>query len=150
MSCPSLSPPGAGDYLFAGACAFTLGSTSQGWGIGLASNNAIIVAGGTVTVNTLETHRLAVGDVVYLNNVAMTTGIADYYNATFLDDGTRSAWSGGFPITKLGPKYFAFAAATGQNDGDVGGAAGVLTSVWASRLLCVTSTTNPARLTSAP
>src|SRR5579862_6991615 len=36
------------DYLFAGACAFSLGSTSQGWAIDLASNSAITVAAGVV------------------------------------------------------------------------------------------------------
>src|ERR1700740_378576 len=36
------------DYLFAGATAFSLGGTSQGWAIDLASNSAITVSAGVV------------------------------------------------------------------------------------------------------
>jgi hypothetical protein len=88
------------DYLFAGACAFTLNvnpvngatqsSPSQGWAIDLASNSAITVASGTVTVKTLETHRFVVGQIVYLTGVVMTTGTTANYNSTFTDNGSVS------------------------------------------------------------
>src|ERR1035437_2480963 len=55
------------DYLFAGACAFSLGPTAQGWAIDLSDNSAIIVAAGVVTVKTIEPHRFAIGDTIYLN-----------------------------------------------------------------------------------
>src|ERR1700675_3028463 len=42
--------PAKQDYLFAGACAFSLSSTAQGWAIDLATNSGISVTGGIVTV----------------------------------------------------------------------------------------------------
>lgn len=113
------------DQLFAGAIAFSLGATSQGWGIDLSSNSAITVTGGIVTVNTLEAHRFAVGDVVYLNNVIMSVGTPGKYNATFTDNGSTSSWSGGFTLTAIGTKSISFTAVSGQNNNDVGGAPGI-------------------------
>jgi hypothetical protein len=113
------------DYLFAGACAFSLGSTSQGWAIDLASSSAITVSAGVVTVNTIEAHRFAVGDTIYLNNVTMTTGTASAYNSIFTDTGAMTSWSQGYVITTIGTKSFTFAAGTGQNNADVGGAPGI-------------------------
>lgn len=88
--------PNRQDYQFGGATAFTLGSTSSGVGIGLASNNAITESGTTVTVNTLEPHRFAVSDTVYMagNNLSA-------YNSTFTDSGTQTSWSGGWTITAV-------------------------------------------------
>lgn len=117
--------PNKQDYIFGGACAFTLGSTSQGWAIDLASNNGITVAGGVVTVNTLEAHRFAVGDTVYLTGVTATTGTASKYNSTFTDDGKSSTWAGGYAITAITSKTFQFNAITGQNNADVLGAPGI-------------------------
>jgi len=113
------------DYLFAGATAFSLGSTSQGWAIDLGSNSGITVAAGVVTVKTLEAHRFAVGDVIYLTGVVMTTGTASYYNSVFTDDGSSSSWSGSWTILTVGTKSFTFAATTGQANSDVGGAPGI-------------------------
>jgi hypothetical protein len=113
------------DQLFAGACIFSLGSTTQGWGIDLASANAITVSGGTVTVNTLENHRFAVGDTIYMIGVTMTTGTTSAYNSTFTDNGSSSSWSGGWVITAIGTKSISFAHTTGQNNSDVGGAPGI-------------------------
>lgn len=116
------------DQLFAGACAFSLGSTSQGWGIDLASASAITVTAGVVTVTFLENHRFAVGDTIFLNNVAAKSGnLADptKYNATFTDNGTLSQWTGGFVLTAVGAKTASFAAVAGQNNGDILGAPGI-------------------------
>lgn len=113
------------DYLFAGACAFSLGSTAQGWAIALSVNSGITVGSSIVTVETLEQHRFAVGDTIYLNNVVMTTGAAASYNSIFTDTGSATAWSQGYVITTIASRSFTFAAATGQNDSDVGGAPGI-------------------------
>lgn len=116
------------DYLFAGADAFTLGvgsTVSQGWAIDLSSASAITVTAGVVTVNTLEAHRFAIGDTVYMTGVVMTTGTAANYNSTFTDNGSMSQWTGGWVITAVATKSFSFAAITGQNNNDVGGAPGI-------------------------
>lgn len=132
---PSLfTCPNKQDYLFAGACAFTLNTsgvnagTSQGWAIDLASASAVTVSGGVVTVNTLEAHRLAVGQTVYLTGLVIKTGnVADptKYNSTFTDNGSVSQWTGGYVITAVGTKSFSFAAIAGQNNGDILGAPGI-------------------------
>ncbi len=123
MTCPNKQ-----DYLFAGAVAFTLNTAagpSMGWAIDLASNSGITVTTGVVTVNTLEAHRLAIGQTVYLNGVTMTTGTTANYNSTFTDNGSQSQWNTGWAITAVGPTSFSFAATTGQNNADVGGAPGI-------------------------
>jgi hypothetical protein len=127
--------PNKQDYLFAGACVFCLNQTtsspqpgwlSQGWGIDLASNNAITVSGGVVTVNTLETHRIPVGAVIYMNGVTMTTGTTANYNSTFTDNGTVSQWGGNsWTVTAITNTSLSFSASAGQNNGDIGGAAGI-------------------------
>jgi hypothetical protein len=113
------------DQLFAGACAFSLGSTAQGWGVGLASNSAVTVTGGVVTVTFLENHRFAVNDVIYLNGLTMTTGVASYYNSVFTDTGKLSTWSQGYTITSVSSNSVTFAAGNGQNNGDAGGSPGI-------------------------
>lgn len=127
VTCPTKQ-----DYIFGGACAFSLSSTAQGWAIGLASNSAITVAAGVVTVNTLENHRFIVGDTIYLNNVQMTTGTASAYNSVFTDNGSTSTWTQGYVITTVGLASFTFAAAAGQNNSDVGGAPGITNFGWCS------------------
>lgn len=127
------------DYLFAGASAFTMnispsgGSTgvnSSGASIDLASNSGVSVTGGVVTVKTLEPHRFAVGNTVYLSGLTFSQGTAANYNATFTDDGNKTTWSNGFAITAVTTKSFSFAAITGQNNGDVGGAQGISNLGW--------------------
>jgi hypothetical protein len=122
------------DQLFAGASIFTLNYTgtssqagwfSQGWGIQLASANGITVAGGVVTVNTLEQHRIPVGALIYMIGVTATTGTAANYNSVFTDNGTNSSWSVGWTVTAVGPTSISFAAVSGQNNGDVLGAPGI-------------------------
>lgn len=120
------------DYLFGGASAFTLGAGSTGVGIGLSSNSAITVSAGVVTVNTLEAHRFSVGDTVYLTGVTMTTGTSTKYNSTFTDNGTTSAWSGGWVITAVTSTSFSFTATSGQNNSDVGGSPGITNFGWAT------------------
>lgn len=130
--------PNKQDYQFAGASAFSLSSTCQGWAIDLASSSAITVTAGVVTVRTIEAHRFAVGDVIYLNNVTMATGTASKYNSTFTDNGNTSAWSGGYTITTIPTTTsFTFAAATGQNNADVGGAPGIINFAYGTSASCV-------------
>lgn len=127
------------DYLFAGASAFTMnitpsgGSTgvqSSGASIDLASNNAVTVTAGVVTVNTLEPHRFAVGNTVFLFGLTATTGNAAKYNSTFTDNGNQTAWAGGYVLTAVTAKGFSFAAIAGQNNGDVLGAPGISNLLW--------------------
>lgn len=123
VSCPNKQ-----DQLFAGACLFVLGSSSQGWGIDLASNSGVVDTAGTVTVTTLETHRVTVGLTVYLTGLVAQTGNAanaSVYDATFSDNGTSSSWSNGFVVTAVGAKTISFAAITGMNSGDILGAPGI-------------------------
>jgi hypothetical protein len=125
--------PNRQTILFAGATAFSLSATptgtqigtSQAWAIDLASNNAITVSGGVVTVNFLEAHRFNIGDWIYLTGVVMTTGTTSAYNSVFSDNGTLSQWTGAWQITNIGTMYVQFAATTGQNNSDVGGAPGI-------------------------
>lgn len=124
---PLVTAPRKQDYLFAGASAFTLGATSSGAAIDLASSNAITVITGVVTVNTLETHRFSVGDTVYtLGNKNAA------YNSTYTDNGSSSAFSGGWVITAVTANSFSFAATTGQTNGDVTGAPGITDYGWLS------------------
>lgn len=126
------------DYLFAGACAFVLAVsgatavTSSGAAIDLSTNSAITVSGGVVTVNTLEPHRFAIGNIVNLLGLTFSTGTASKYNSTYTDNGSVCSWSTGYTITAVGAKSFSFAAGTGQNNADVGGAPGVTDFGWLS------------------
>src|SRR6185437_99896 len=102
------------DFIFGGACAFTLasGSCVGGVGIKLKTGSGITTTGfpGTVTVNTLDPHNFNVGDTVYL------TGCADsVYNSTETITPASSQWSGGFVITAVPTTTsFTFAAISGQ------------------------------------
>jgi hypothetical protein len=122
---PVFTCPNRQDVLFAGAAAFSLGSSSQGWAIDLATNSGITVAAGIVTVNTIEAHRFAVGDAVYLTGVVMNPGTASAYNSVFTDNGSLSQWTGSWTILTIGTKSFTFAATAGQNNLDIGGAPGI-------------------------
>lgn len=117
------------DYLFAGASAFVLQTTSNsvvssGAAIDLISNGGVTVAGGVVTVKTLEAHRFVVGNVVNLAGLVFTTGTAANYNSAYTDNGSTTGWATGVTITAVTAKSFSFAAGTGQNNADVGGAPG--------------------------
>lgn len=124
------------DYLFAGASAFVLqvsGAspvTSSGASVDLASNNGVTVTLGVVTVKTLEPHRFLVGNVVNLTGLTFPTGTAANYNSTFTDNGSTSSWATGYTITAVTSKSFSFAAGTGQNNGDIGGAPGISDFGW--------------------
>lgn len=127
------------DYLFAGACAFVLSTanggaqvTSSGAAIDLAANSGVTVAAGVVTVKTLEPHRFAIGNVVNLLGLIFSPGTAANYNSTFSDNGSLATWSTGYTITAVTAKSFSFAAGTGQNNSDVGGAAGINNFGWLS------------------
>lgn len=133
------------DYLFAGATAFSLGSTAQGWAIDLSANSAITVSAGVVTVNTIEAHRFAIGDTIYLNGVMMATGTTSKYNSTFTDNGSLTAWSNGWVITAIGTNSFTFAATSGQSNGDIGGAPGITNFGFLtdSSMVMMTNTSSP-------
>lgn len=131
------------DYLFAGASVFSLNSVggtatginSSGASIDLASNSGVTVAAGVVTVKTLEPHRFAVGNSVYLFGLTFAPGNAAKYNSTITDNGNQTLWGapGPFIITSVPtPTSFMFAAATGQNNADIGGAPGISDFLWAT------------------
>lgn len=108
------------DYLFAGACAFTLGSTAQGWAIDLTTNSGLTQAGGVVTVKTLETHQFAVGDVVYLTGCTLANGNPSAYNAVLTQTSSSSVWSAGRTITGVTATTFTFAGVTAETSGAAG------------------------------
>jgi hypothetical protein len=119
------------DYTVAGAIAFTLGSSSTGAHIGLSTTPSISVSAGVVTVTTLEPHRFNAGDTVYLSGVIMGTGTASKYNSVFTDNGSSSVWSGGWVIASVPTSTtFTFAATSGQNNSDAGGAPGITDFGW--------------------
>lgn len=116
--------PNKQDYMFAGATAFTLGSSSSGAAIALATSSAISETGNTVTVSTLEPHRFKVGDTVYM------TGNTDAnYNSTFTDDGSTSSWSGGWVITVV-PNTRSFKFTHALSGLGVSGAPGISDFGW--------------------
>jgi hypothetical protein len=145
-------------YLFAGASAFVLNTNptnqaaqaqSSGVSIDLASNNAITVAAGVVTVNTLETHRFKVGYVVNLIGVSALAGNsadATKYNSVFTDDGSTSTWSTGYAITAVTSTSFSFAAVSGMVNGDVLGAPGITNFGWltSASMLELNNNSSPA------
>jgi len=127
---PLITSTNKQDYLFAGASAFVLQVSgaqqvqSSGAAIDLIANGGVTVSGGVVTVKTLEPHRFAVGNVVNLVGLFFTTGTAANYNSTYTDNGNSASWSTGYTITTVTAKSFSFAAGTGQNNADAGGAPG--------------------------
>jgi len=140
VSQPLITMMNKQDYLFAGASAFVLangaggaaGVQSSGVSIDLASNSAITVVSGVVTVNTLEPHRFAVGNTIYMVGNTATTGTTANYNSVFTDNGNQTMWSNGFVITAITAKSFSFDAVSGQNNGDVAGAPGITNFGWLS------------------
>src|ERR1051326_1594435 len=112
------------DYTIAGAIAFRLGSTPTGANIGLASPPAISESGNTVTVNTLEPHRFAVGDTIYMSGNTVAA-----YNSTFTDDGNSSAWSGGWTILTV-PTSTSFTFTHASSGLAVSGAPGITDYGW--------------------
>jgi hypothetical protein len=115
------------DYLFAGATAFVLSGKNVvgGAGIGLASNNAITESSFTVTVNTLEPHNFAAGDVVYMigNTVAA-------YNSALTVTPSLSSWSGGWTILTT-PTTTSFTFTHASSGLASSGAAGITDFGWA-------------------
>lgn len=145
------------DYLFAGASAFTMnvnasggatGTTSSGASIDLASNNGVTVTAGVVTVKTLEPHRFAIGNTVFLVGLTATTGNAGKYNAVFTDDGNKTTWTGGAVLTAVTSTTFSFAALSGQNNNDVLGAAGITNFGWltASQMMELNNNSSPVNI----
>jgi hypothetical protein len=112
------------DYLIAGAVAFTLGSTSTGAHIGLATTPAITESGTTVTVNTLEPHRFNIADTVYMSGNTVAA-----YNSAFTDNGSSAAWSGGWVITAV-PTSTSFTFTHGSSGLANSGAPGISDFGW--------------------
>lgn len=134
-----MTQPFIQDYLFAGACAFTLNPVVQsggastvgggGVGIDLLSNAAITESANTVTVNCLQPHNFAVGSTVYHNGVTGTSAAA--YNAVFTvsTNAMTSIWSNGFAITAIpSPTSYQFTHPTSGLAN--GGAAGIADFSW--------------------
>lgn len=130
------------DYLFAGACAFTLNPVVQsggqttlgggGVGIDLASNSAITQVGAVTTVNCLQPHNFAVGQTVYHNNVTDSSGnLISGYNAVFtLSTLNLSAtFSNGFVITST-PTPTSYVFTAGSSGLAVAGAPGIVDFNW--------------------
>lgn len=144
-----VTAPNRQDYQFGGATVFSLGSTAQGFGVGLASNSGVSTSGGVVTVTCLETHRFSVGDVVYFNNLSAKSGNsagASNYNATFTNNGVTSTWSGGFTIASVpSTTTFTFTAGSGQSNGDALGAPGITDFGWLTdaSMVSITDTSSP-------
>jgi len=135
------------DYIWGGSSAFTLGSTNQGWAIGLASNSGITVSLGVVTVNTIEPHGFSVGDNVFLNAVVAKQGNpanAAAYNSVLTTNSVGTSWSGSYPITAVTPTSFSFAAVAGQNNGDILGAPGIFDYGWMQESYCYMMTDTSA------
>lgn len=114
------------DYIIAGAVAFTLGTTSTGAHIGLASNSAISESGTTVTVTTLEPHRFAVGDTVYMSGNTVAA-----YNSTLTNDGNSALWSGGWSVVTV-PTTKTFTFTHASSGLAVSGAPGITDYGWLS------------------
>lgn len=117
------------DFVFGGACAFTLVSAGSvgGVGIKLKTANGITTTGfpGTVTVNTYDPHNFNVGDTVYLVNC-----VDSVYNSTETINAASSQWSNGFVITAVpSPTSFQFASIAGQTISS--GAPGITDFGWA-------------------
>jgi hypothetical protein len=132
--------PNKQDYQIAGASAFSLGSTQQGWSVDLTTNNGLTQSAGVVTVKTIENHGFAIGDVVYLYNLTLANGTASAYNATLTQNGTSSTWTGGVTITGTGAKSFTFAGVTAETSG----AAGITDYGWLAGGTMVGIATNSA------
>lgn len=111
--------PNKQDYQYGGASSF---STTQGWAIDLASNNALTESAGTVTVKTLEAHNYAIGDTVYLVGLVLASdGVTpSAYNAVFTQTSSSSGWTGGVVITGVATKSFTFAGSTSETSGAPG------------------------------
>ena len=149
------------DYLFAGASAFTMNVTPVGVSTGVNSSGASIalaaaatagvtVTGGVVTVTTLEPHRFAIGNSVYLFGLVALAGNAANpakYNSAFTDNGQQTAWGtpGPYVITAVTSNSFSFAAASGQNNADVLGAPGISNFGWlsAATMMELNNTSSP-------
>jgi hypothetical protein len=116
------------DYQFGGATAFTLGSTSCGSGIALASASTpgVTESGTTVTVTTLEPHRFSVNDTVYMKGNTVAA-----YNSTFTDTGAQTSWSGGWTITAV-PTTTSFTFTHASSGLGNSGAPGITNYGWVS------------------
>lgn len=93
------------DYQFAGATAWT---ANGGVSIDLASNNAIVESGNTVTVKTLGAHNFAVGATVFMTG----NTVADYNSVFSTSPSAGSLWTGGWVITAVTATTFSFVHVT--------------------------------------
>jgi hypothetical protein len=119
-----VTAPQKQDYLFAGACAFTLGSTSRGAAIDLVANSGITESGTTVTVKTLEAHGFSVGDTVYMQGNSVAA-----YNSTLTQTSSSSTWSGGWTILTV-PTTTSFTFTHASSGLATSGASGITDYSW--------------------
>ena len=122
--------PNKQDYQFAGATIFSLGSTAHGAAVALKSGNGITFSGSTVTVNTIEDHGFAVGDVVYMYGNADSV-----YNSVFTETPLTgsSAWSNSWTVATVPTsKSLTFAANAAQVSAAItpSGASGITDFEW--------------------
>ncbi len=131
--------PNRQDYQFGGAVAFTLGSTSRGSGIGLATNNAITESSNTVTVNTLDPHGFSVGDTVYMSGNTVSA-----YNSTFTINENSATWSGGWTILSV-PTTKSFTFTHASSGLSASGAPGITDFGWleTATMVEMNSTSSP-------
>ena len=119
-----VTSPNRQDYLFAGATIFSLGGSSQGAGIDLATNNALTISGSTVTIITLEQYNGSVGDVCYIR------GTGSNYDSTFTQNGSSSTFGGKtYTITAINGLTITATVAGGTPTG-TSGSAGISDFGW--------------------
>jgi hypothetical protein len=114
------------DYQFGGAVAFTLGSSSTGVGIALATAGTpgISRTGTTVTVNTLEAHNMSVGNTVYM------LGNGDsQFNSTYTQSATIWGFTSGWTILSV-PSSTSFTFTHATSGTTTSGASGITDFGW--------------------
>ena len=130
------------DFLFAGACAFTLNPVVQqggqttlgggGVGIDLASNSAVTQSGFVTTVNTLQPHNFTPGQTVFHNNITDVNGnLIPGYNSVFTQStlALSSTWSNGWVITAT-PTPTQYVFTSNVSGLAAGGAPGIVDFSW--------------------
>lgn len=118
-----VTAPNRQDYLFAGAVAFTLAGSCRGVGIELTTNSGIVVSSNVVTVTCLQPHGFNTGETVYIQGAA-----DNQFNASLVQDGNTSSFTGGFVITGTPTTTtFTFAKTTANT---ASGSAGITDYGW--------------------
>jgi hypothetical protein len=130
------------NYLFAGACAFTLNPVVQsggqsslgggGVGIDLASNGAVTQSGFVTTVQCLQPHNFTLGQTIYMNGVTDVNGnLVPGYNSVFTQNtvALSSTWSNGWVLTAF-PTPTSFQFVSNVSGLAAGGSPGITDFGW--------------------